>query len=112
MTDIDSRLELSPGEVEFHSQVREMLARIVQVERLARAAQPDIEQIYAWPSWSLDTGLSTAQEQFVEAWSPRRVLDVCRSTRQLLLLVQAWTRTHRSDAELDEALNIVATLLP
>jgi hypothetical protein len=112
MTEVDSRLDLSPIEAEFHNEVRDLLARITQRERLARAAWPDVEQIYAWPSWSLDTGLSTAQEEFVEAWSPQQVLELCRSTRQLLLLVQAWTKTHREDGEVTEALNIVATLLP
>ena len=112
MTDVDSRLDLSPVEVEFHGQVRDLLARITQRERLARAAWPDIEQIYGWPSWSLDTGLSTAQEEFVEDWSPQQVLEICRSTRQLLLLVQTWARTHRQDGEVTEALNIVVTLLP
>jgi hypothetical protein len=92
--------------------VHNLLVRISHQERLARAARPDVEQIYEWPSWSLDTGLSTAQEEFVEAWSPQEVLDLCRSTRQLLVIVQASVGTRHDDAGLDEALRIVANLFP
>ena len=56
----------------------------------------------------MDTGLTQAQETFVEAWSPERVLDTSRTKLQLIL--QHWTRTHRDDADLDEALTILAAL--
>ena len=58
----------------------------------------------------MDTGLTDAQETFVEAWSSERVLEVSRTMRQLMLILQHWTRTHRDDTDLDEALTILAAL--
>lgn len=100
----------SPLEVEFDDQVHALLIRIDAQEQQAQAAQPETDRIPSWPSWSMDTGLTEAQEKFVEAWSPQRVLDASRSVRQLVLILQHWTRTHRDDTDLDEALTILATL--
>lgn len=102
--------EKSPLEVEFDDQVRTLLVRIDAQEVQARAAQADLGTVRTWPSWSMDTGLTEAQETFVEAWSPERVLETSQSTRQLVLILQHWTRTHRDDTELDEALTILAAL--
>ena len=102
--------ERSPLEIEFDDQVRALLVRIDAQELLARAAQPDLGKGRAWPLWSMDTGLTEAQETFVEAWSPERVLEASRSVRQLVLILQHWTRTRRDDADLDEALTILAAL--
>lgn len=107
---IQDQPDLSPREVEFDDQVRALLIRIDAQERQAQAAQAEVERIPPWPSWSMDTGLTEAQEIFVEAWSPQRVLDASRSVRQLVLVLQRWTRTHRDDADLNEALTILATL--
>lgn len=100
----------SPLEVEFDDQVRVLLARIEGQEDQARAAQPDDGRVLSWPPWSMDTGLSEAQELFVETWSPQQVLQDCRSVRQLVLVLQRSLRTHRDDADLDEALTILAAL--
>ena len=62
----------SPLEIEFEDQVRVLLIKIDAQELRARAAQPDVGTVRTWPSWSLDTGLTQAQETFVEAWSPVR----------------------------------------
>jgi hypothetical protein len=104
-----ARADRSPLEVEFDGQVREFLTRIAAQERLALDARS--EHAFAWPAWSMDTGLSPAQETFVEHWSPRRVLDASRSMRQVVRVLQHWSRTHHGDDELDEALTVLATLL-
>ena len=100
----------SPLEREFDDQVRALLIRIDAQERQAQAAQPELQRIRSWPSWSMETGLTDAQEEFVEAWSPQRVLDASRSVRQLVLILQHRLQTHRDDVDLDEALTILATL--
>ena len=48
----------------------------------------------------MDTGLSRVQEDFVDAWSPQRVLDHCQAQRRLALLLQTCARTRRIDAQL------------
>jgi hypothetical protein len=108
-TELDSRARSERSEVEFDDQVRAVLVQIDAQEQQARAAQPDVDRLPGWPSWSMDTGLTEAQERFVEAWSPQRVLHASRSVRQLVLILQHWIRTHRDEADLDEALTILAT---
>ena len=99
----------SAREVEVDAQINALLARILVQERLAENAQPDPRVFLGWPSWSMETGLSQVQEQFVEHWSPQRVLDDSRRLRQLLVALQRWTTTHRDDAGLTEALSTFAT---
>ena len=99
-------------EVEFDAEVRDLLLRVTAQERLAEDAHFGLEQFFAWPSWSMDTGLTEAQEKFVEHWTPQRVLDSSRSVRQLVRVLQQWTHTHRDDADLNEALTILAALPP
>lgn len=99
-------------EVEVDAHVRELLERIGAQERLAADAQSELEDFLGWPSWSMDTGLTPAQERFVEDWSPQQVLESSRAVRQLVRVVQRWTSTHRDDAGLDEALAVLTTLYP
>jgi hypothetical protein len=70
------------------------------------------EDFFAWRSWSMETGLTSAQEKFVEHWSPQRVLDDSRSLPQLVQAVQPWTSVHPDDASLDEAMAVLTTLRP
>jgi hypothetical protein len=100
----------SPLWREFDSQVRALLLRISDAEQQATAAHQDAERVFSWPSWSMDTGLTEAQERFVEAWSPRRVLDSCRRQRRLIHELQGWTHSHPDDAGANEALTLLALL--
>lgn len=97
-------------EVEFDGQVCALLLRIAEQEERAEAAQAGPGQHVAWPSWSMDSGLTVAQETFVEIWSPQRVAEAARSVRHLVLVLQDWTSTHREDTDLDHALTVLATL--
>ena len=112
MTDLISPVtsDQSPLEVELDYQVRALLVQIAAEERLATGAGLSNDRVYAWPSWSMDTGLSEAQERFVEAWSPARVLGALRSERRVLQELLHWTRVHRDDVHVDEALTIVNAL--
>lgn len=100
----------SPREIEFDDQVRVLLVRIDAQELQARAALPDPGTLRTWPSWSMDTGLTPAQEAFVETWSPERVLETSEAMRQLVIILQHWTLTHHDDADMDEALTMLAAL--
>jgi hypothetical protein len=107
-----ARSNRSPLEMEFDAEVRDLLLRVTAQERLAEDAHFGLDQFFTWPSWSMDTGLTAAQEKFVEHWTPQRVLDDSRSVRQLVRVLQQWTRTHRDDTDLDEVLTILAALPP
>ena len=77
--------------------VQQLLVELAEAEAGARAALPQVERVGAWAPWSMDTGLSRAQEDFVDAWSPQRVLEHCQAQRQLASLLQARARSHPGD---------------
>jgi hypothetical protein len=86
------------------------LADLCATEAAARAAAPKVDRLHAWAPWSMDTGLTRAQEDFVDAWSPQRILEHCRAQRELALLLQRWARSHDADADLALAiLELAAT---
>lgn len=99
-------------ELKVDAEVGDLLTRIAEQEQVAGAAQSDLEEFFGWPSWSMDTGLTPAQEKFVEHWSPQRVLDDARLLRQLVMVLQRWSSTRGDDASLDEALTILRDLQP
>jgi hypothetical protein len=90
----------APAQRVLDAEVDRFLDRLSEIEAAARAALPQIERPNAWAPWSMDTGLSRAQEDFVDAWSPQRVLDHCQAQRRLALLLQTCARTHRIDTQL------------
>jgi hypothetical protein len=95
-------------EHEVESQVDDLLARLTDQVRRAKEAQPGDGSFLAWPPWSMDTGLTAAQEEFVEHWSPQKVLDHARAVRELMNVLQRWVRTHHDD-ELSDAISVFAT---
>ena len=99
-------------ELKVDAEVSDLLTRIAEQEQVAGAAQSDLEEFFGWPSWSMDTGLTSAQEKFVEHWSPQRVLDDSRLLRQLVMVLQRWSSTRGDDASLDEALTVLRDLQP
>jgi hypothetical protein len=80
--------------------VDRFLAELAVTEAAARAAAPKVDRLHAWAPWSMDTGLTRAQEDFVDAWSPQRILEHCRAQRELALLLQRLARSHGADADL------------
>jgi hypothetical protein len=80
--------------------VDRFLAELAATEAAARAAAPKVDRLHAWAPWSMDTGLTRAQEDFVDAWSPQRILEHCRAQRELALVLQRWARSHGADADL------------
>jgi hypothetical protein len=92
-------------EVKVDAQIRDLLARIAAQDRLAKDALPCSTNFFVWPAWSLDTGLTPAQEKFVEHCSPQRILNDSRSLRRL---VDSLRHPRHENVELDEALSIFA----
>jgi hypothetical protein len=81
------------GQRDLDAVVDRLLAQLCETEAAARAATPQVDRLNAWAPWSMDTGLSRAQEDFVDARSPQQALDHCRAQRQLALLLQGWAKT-------------------
>lgn len=94
---------------ELASQLTKLATHLDGLESLARAALPQAERVYNWAPFSLDTGLTPAQEDFVDRWSPEDVLNYCRSQRELVKVLQSWLLTHAGPADLELALALVCT---
>jgi hypothetical protein len=99
-------------ELKVDAEVSDLLTRIVAQEQVAGAAQSDLEEHFGWPSWSMDTGLTPAQEKFVEHWSPHQVLADARLLRELVGVLQRWRSTRPADAVVDDALAVLAHMHP
>ena len=100
MTDLRTPPMVATAQQNLDLVIDRFLAQLSATEAAARAATPQVDRLNAWAPWSMDTGLSRAQEDFVDAWSPQRILDHCRAQRELALLLQRWAKTHRADADL------------
>jgi hypothetical protein len=100
MTDLRTPPAGATSQQDLDLVVDRFLAQLCATEAAARAAQPRVDRLNAWAPWSMDTGLSRAQEDFVDAWSPQRILDRCRAQRELALLLQRSAKSHRTDAAL------------
>jgi hypothetical protein len=99
-------------QLQVDSEARELLARISEEEQLAVEVQSELDGFLGWPSWSMDMGLTPAQETFVEHWSPQRVLDDKRLLRELVGLLRRCSSARGDVAGLREALTILTKLDP
>lgn len=110
MTDLRTPPVSAAAQQNLDLVVDRFLADLCATEAAARAAAPKVDRLHAWAPWSMDTGLTRAQEDFVDAWSPQRILEHCRAQRELALLLQRWARSHSADADLAlTILDLVAT---
>lgn len=83
--------------------------QLSRLESAARAARPKSVLVFGWPSFSMDTGLTEAQEYFVSEWSPKDVMDMCAGQRQLIDLLESWLATHDDSDDLALALALIST---
>ena len=86
----------------FHDLVSVELDRL---EKAATAAQPISSRHRGWVSLPSDSGLSEAAEDFIDYWSPQRVLDDCRAKRWLLAWIEAQGRSGSLTAVQEDQLN-------
>ena len=54
------------------------------LEKAAAAAMPTSSRYRGWVAIPSDSGLTEEQEDFIDYWSPQRVLDDCHAKRRLL----------------------------
>ena len=83
MTDLRTSPVSAAAQQDLDLVVDRFLAGRAATEAAARAAAPKVDRLHAWAPWSMDTGLTRAQEDFVDAWSPQRILEHCRAQREL-----------------------------
>jgi Family of unknown function (DUF6221) len=54
------------------------------LENAAVAAKPTSSRHRGWVALPSDSGLTEEQEDFIDCWSPQRVLDDCQAKRRLI----------------------------
>ena len=94
---------------ELAVQLDRLTAHLAGMEASARAAMPPADRVYNWAPFSMDTGLTEAQEDFVDRWSPQDVLNHCRAQRELIAVLKFWLLTHDSRTDLELAVALVST---
>lgn len=52
-----------------------------RLEKMAAAAEPPSARNLGWAGLTSGSGLTEAQEDFVDYWSPQRVIDDCHAKR-------------------------------
>lgn len=92
---------------ELNLQMTRLTTHLDSLEQCALAALPDPERVFCWAPFSMDTGLSEAQEDFVGRWSPRDVLNQCVGQREMVRLLRTWLTTNQDPESLDVALAMV-----
>lgn len=95
---------------EFAFQLTKLATHLDCLEASARAALPQADRVYNWAPFSMDTGLTEAQEDFVDRWSPQDVLNHCRGQRELMKVLQSWLLTHTDPRDLGLALTVIITV--
>lgn len=82
------------------AEVRRLLEDVDGREHLAMAASVGSNRCFRWASLGPDSGLTEAQEDFVDYWSPERVLAECRTRRELICTLDEWALTAASASDL------------
>lgn len=80
----------------------------VELDRLEKAAadaQPTSSRHRGWVSIPSDSGLTDEQEDFIDYWSPQRVLDDCQAKRRLLAWASSEGRSDHLTASDESELN-------
>ena len=76
--------------------IRQLLEQMSHREVLAFAASQPPSNHFPWASLGPGAGLTEDQEDFVDYWSPSRVLDECRAKRELICALDEWALTTES----------------
>lgn len=76
--------------------VRQLLDDLSHREVLALAASTPPSNHFPWASLGPGAGLTEDQEDFVDYWSPSRVLKDCRAQRELIGALDEWALTSES----------------
>lgn len=77
-------------------EVRRLLEELSRRETLALSASSERNR-FRWASTGPDSGLTEAQEDFVEYWTPELVLAECRAKRELVCALDEWALAAKSE---------------
>jgi len=81
-----------------------------RLEAMAAAAQPSEVHHFDWAGLSSKSGLTEAQEDLVDHWSPQRVIDDSHAKPALLVSAQTWAEPLNGHvAPLDRLLRTIVT---
>lgn len=75
------------------ARIRNLLHELDEREALATAALPTKSDSLGWANLGPDSGLTESQEDFVDYWTPQRIIDECLAKRELISALQQWART-------------------
>ena len=88
-------------------------AELDHLEKMATRAQPISLRHLGWADLPSDSGLTEAQGDFIDYWSPQRVLADCQAKRSLLARILDGERSANladgHDDQLDGLLRAVVT---
>lgn len=74
-------------------EVRRQLQELDHRELLALSATSNGPRPFPWASLGPEAGLTEAEEDFVDYWSPELVVDECRMRRALICALDEWALT-------------------
>jgi hypothetical protein len=81
----DNPSPLVSARLSARSAVRQSVeAELNRLERMAAAAEPLTPRNLGWAALPSESGLTEAQEDFIDYWSPQRVIDDCQAKRVLI----------------------------
>ena len=103
----DGRRELRDGAREVR--IRRLRGELDRREAMARAAKPSADRHFGWSNLAPGSGLTEAQEDFVDYWAPQRILEECEAKRQLIGAIADWGPSTDLDRDrLDHLLDTLA----
>jgi len=83
--------------------VQRRLDDLSRRETLARGASVPLDHGFRWASRGPDAALTEDQEDFVDYWTPQRVLAECRAKRELICALDECALTTESRQKRDAA---------
>ncbi len=99
----------TPRSDDRYVRVQSLLDAIDSREALAIASLPKTRNSLGWADIAPDSGLSEAQELFIDYWSPRRVIEQCHAERSAITVAWQWAGALPRNFEnrfLDELLDV------
>lgn len=96
---------------ERSARVRHLLEVLSGQEVMALAASTPLSNRFRWASLGPEAGLTEDQEDFVDYWSPTRVLRACQAKRELIAALDEWAVTTEATNAQEFAAGLLARMV-